>query len=144
MTKKRKLPDVPCWAELEQRWQRVVNQRTRKREQVVYRRETRRASGPKIIAALKDMASATGDPRFTAAVQAIKEHRYDRQHAGTWRQIKRIAAEVAYARAMETLIWKGWPERKAAGQVAIDFMIAGANLKSVVATLVHVYRRSIT
>jgi hypothetical protein len=130
----------PPYKALRKRWEAVCGPRRRKLEAGIYRRPSRRPSGPAIIAALEDMQARTGDGRFGSAIEAIKQHGFDRQHAGTRKNV--AATERAFVGRMLVLTnVKRLSVHKAAAHVAVEFWIAGQSFDAVVQRLERAYRR---
>jgi hypothetical protein len=104
---------------------------------------SRRARYGEMVAALEAMHSATGDARFVAAVEAMKEHGFDRQDAGTWKR-RFDSTEKVCVRRMHELLSRNRARnaRHAAGMVAVMFSIDGASFDAVRKRLERAYRRA--
>jgi hypothetical protein len=103
---------------------------------------SRRARYGEMVAALEAMHSATGDARFVAAIEAMKEHGFDRQDAGTWRRLDRT--EKVCVRRMHELLLRNRVRSvgHAAGMVAVMFSIDGASFDAVRKRLERAYVRA--
>ena len=101
----------------------------------------KRARVGEMIAALSAMYHCSGDPRFTAAVEAIKEGGFDKANAGTFKARER-AEDQLYARRMHYLLArdKTMSIRIAAARVAVEFIVPGATFDAVVKRLARAYR----
>lgn len=110
----------------------------------VYRPEKiRRARRGEIVSALTTMHAATGDLRFGDALAAMVEHRFDRQHAGTWRIRERQEERVCIWRMHELRVrGKARSERQAAAMVAVMFCVGGLSFDAAVRKLERAYRRA--
>jgi hypothetical protein len=126
---------------LRKRWERVCGEQVLNREARFYPRRRRRASGAAIITALTAMQAKTGDSRFGSAIDAIKEHKLDRQDAGTWKNA--AEAEMACVGRMLALVnGKGrLSSRQAAARVAAEYAVQGKSFDAVVKRLERAYRR---
>lgn len=132
---------APSYEALRRRWETVCGSRLRVAEQHLYRqRPRRRPSGPATLAALADMQAKSGDRRFGAAIEAVRQHGFHRQDAGTWRSV----ADVEHAYVSRMLILcevKGHSVRGAAASVAVEYWVAGKTFAAVVKKLERAYRR---
>jgi hypothetical protein len=109
----------------------------------VAQKKARRARYGEMIALLEDKHAVTGNPRFGAAMEAIKERGFGRQHAGTWRTRKKQDERVYVARMHDILEQKEAPSiRTAAARVAVEFWIPGASFEAIVKRLDRAYRRA--
>jgi hypothetical protein len=131
----------PYYPVLQDRWERVCGIRMLKQEAGFYPPRRRRASGASLITALTAMQAKTGDSRFGAAIEAIKEHKLDQQDAGTWKNVAH--AEMACVRRMLALVnGKGrLSSRHAAARVAAEYAVQGKSFDAVVKRLERAYRR---
>jgi hypothetical protein len=117
-------------------------ERTRCAEQGAYRRptKTRRARGGEVVNALKEAFGAAGDPRFAAAIEALKEHGLDRPDAKTFQRIRWRPLEFNSIRRMEQLLRVPDRSRRiAAARTAVEFHIEAASFDAVVRRLDRAY-----
>ena len=123
---------------LRRRWER-----TRVAEQGAYRRpeKTRRARGGEVVNALKEAIGATGDPRFAAAIKALKEHGLDRPDAKTFQRARWRPIEYNCLRRMEQLLRvPARSTRVAAARTAVEFHVEALSFDAVVRRLERAYR----
>jgi hypothetical protein len=102
--------------------------------------KTRRARAGEVVNALKDAFGATGDPRFIAAIAALKEHGLDRPDAKTFQRVRWRPIEYNSIRRMEQLLRVPDRSRRiAAARTAVEFHIEAASFDAVVRRLDRAY-----
>ena len=123
-------------------WERVIQLQRR-----IYgddsTKASRRARYGEMVAALEAMLSATGDARFVAAIEAMKEHGFGRPDAGTWKR-RLDRTEKVCVRQMHELLSRSWARnpRHAAAIIAVMFSIDGASFDAVRKRLERAYGRA--
>ena len=87
------------------------------------------------------MQAATGDTRFSAAIEAITEYGLDRQNAGTWRLQERHEERFCIYQ-MEHLLRRdaSLSVRRAAARVAVMALVDGASFDAVVKRVERAYQ----
>ena len=103
----------------------------------------RRARSGATVADLQMMQAATGDPRFVAAIEAMKAHGFDRKDAGTWKRIF-DGDQRLYVRRMHELLTRKRVRSvsDAAAIVAEMFCVGGQSFDAVVKKLERAYVRA--
>jgi hypothetical protein len=108
-----------------------------------YRRPVKRARSGEVISALSDMAAATGDDRFLAALAAMTEHGFDQPNAGTWKIRERREKRVLVKWMHDRRARKKMSIQQAAEMAVERFgFVDGENLDDAVRRLVRAYREA--
>ena len=135
------VPQAPTLAQLRERWESAD-----RLARGVYKspEKIRLARGREVVAALRAMYSATGDPAFAAALKAIEVWGFERLDAGTLKRARISAGSnetVTFFPRMHTLVGQGFSVRHAAAQVACTWWIEGQSFDAVVDGLRTGYRK---